>query len=220
MIGDIRPITHPVKYYEKGDRPLEIVTSRQWFVKTIEVRQALLARGRELQWHPPFMQSRYQTGSKGSTATGASAASASSACRSRSGIRSTPRASSHTSRPLLPTEAQLPIDPSTDVPAGYTADQRGQPNGFVGDPDIMDTWATSSLTPQIAGKWEDDPDLFARVFPMDLRPQAHEIIRTWLFYTVARAHYDTTRCPGRRRRSPAGCSIRTARRCPSPRATS
>ena len=59
----------------------------------------------------------------------------------------------------------------------------------------MDTWATSSLTPQIAGKWEDDPDLFARVFPMDLRPQAHEIIRTWLFYTVARAHYEHDSLP-------------------------
>jgi len=51
----------------------------------------------------------------------------------------------------------------------------------------MDTWATSSLTPQIAGGWADDPDLFARVFPMDLRPQAHEIIRTWLFSTIVRA---------------------------------
>ena len=65
--------------------------------------------------------------------------------------------------------------------------QRGEPGGFTGDPDIMDTWATSSLSPQIAAHWEDDPDLFARLFPMDLRPQAHDIIRTWLFYTVLRA---------------------------------
>ena len=91
---------------------------------------------------------------------------------------------------IVATEDQLPIDPSTDVPPGYTADQRDQPNGFTGDPDVMDTWATSSLTPQIAGEWADDPDLFARVFPMDLRPQAHDIIRTWLFYTVARAHLE------------------------------
>ena len=62
----------------------------------------------------------------------------------------------------------------------------------------MDTWATSSLTPQIAGGWEDDPDLFARVFPMDMRPQAHDIIRTWLFSTV-RAHPPRARhaCRGR-----------------------
>ena len=85
------------------------------------------------------------------------------------------------SRPIVPDEARLPIDPSTDVPDAYRADQRGQPNGFVGDPDVMDTWATSSMTPQIAGGWCEDPDLFGRVFPMDLRPQGHDIIRTWLF---------------------------------------
>jgi valyl-tRNA synthetase len=96
---------------------------------------------------------------------------------------------------IVAAESQLPIDPSTDVPPGYRAEQRGQPGGFVGDPDVMDTWATSSLTPQIAGGWEDDPDLFARVFPMDLRPQSHEIIRTWLFYTVARAHFEHDSLP-------------------------
>ena len=64
------------------------------------------------------------------------------------------------------------------------------PGGFIGDPDVMDTWATSSLTPQIACGWEDDPDLFSRVFPMDLRPQAHDIIRTWLFSTVVRSELE------------------------------
>jgi valyl-tRNA synthetase len=99
------------------------------------------------------------------------------------------------SRPLVPDESRLPIDPSTDLPDGYTADQRDQPNGFSGDPDVMDTWATSSLTPQIAGGWLDDPDLFARVFPMDLRPQAHDIIRTWLFDTVLRAELEHQSLP-------------------------
>ena len=88
---------------------------------------------------------------------------------------------------LLPGEDRLPIDPSTDVPEGFRQDQRDRPGGFSGDPDVMDTWATSSLTPQIAGRWEEDPDLFSRVFPMDVRPQAHDIIRTWLFSTVLRA---------------------------------
>ena len=92
--------------------------------------------------------------------------------------------------PLLPEESRLPIDPSTDVPAGYAADQRNQPGGFTGDPDIFDTWATSSMTPQIAGCWEEESDLFARVFPMDMRPQAHDIIRTWLFATMVRSHYE------------------------------
>ena len=97
----------------------------------------------------------------------------------------------------MPDESRLPIDPSTDVPDGYTAEQRNQPGGFIGDPDIMDTWATSSLTPQIVSGWLDDPALFARVFPMDLRPQAHDIIRTWLFDTVLRAHLEHDSLPWR-----------------------
>ena len=90
----------------------------------------------------------------------------------------------------------------------------------MGDPDIMDTWATSSLTPQIAGHWDDDPDLFSRVFPMDLRPQGPEIIRTWLFSTIVRSHYEHDALPW------AHATIngwvlkpRTERRCPSPRET-
>ena len=97
--------------------------------------------------------------------------------------------------PLVPYESHLPIDPSTDVPEGFTEAQRGQPGGFIGDPDVMDTWATSSLTPQIAGKWEDDNDLFARVYPFDVRPQGHDIIRTWLFATMVRSHFEHKTAP-------------------------
>ncbi|HTM02190.1 MAG TPA: valine--tRNA ligase [Vicinamibacterales bacterium] len=187
LIGEPRPITHPVKFYEKGDRPLEIVTSRQWFLKTTDFREELLARGSELKWHPDYMRYRYENWVNGLAGDW---------CISRQRFFGVPfplwyplRAdgSIDYDRPLFPDEAQLPIDPSTDTPAGYSPAQRGAPNGFIGDPDVMDTWATSSLTPQIAGGWLDDPDLFARVFPMDLRPQAHDIIRTWLFDTVLRA---------------------------------
>src|SRR4029079_7657893 len=96
---------------------------------------------------------------------------------------------------LLPDDRQLPIDPSTDVPDGYRAEQRDLPGGFTGDADVMDTWATSSLTPQIAARWEEDPDLFARVFPMDMRPQAHDIIRTWLFTSVLRSELEHDSLP-------------------------
>jgi len=188
--GDPRPITHAVKFYEKGDRPLEIVTSRQWFIKTIEFREALIERGRELKWHPEYMRTRYENWTNGLNGDW---------CVSRQryfGVAfpvwypiSDLGATQH-DHPIAAAEDRLPIDPSTDVPPGYRPEQRGVPGGFVGDPDVMDTWATSSVSPQIVCGWPDDLDLFARTFPMDLRPQAHDIIRTWLFSSVLRSHLE------------------------------
>jgi valyl-tRNA synthetase len=195
LLGEPRPITHPVKFYEKGDRPLEIVTSRQWFIRTMDHKEPLLARGRELRWHPEYMQHRYENWVNGLTGDW---------CVSRQRFFGVPfpvwysvRADGSTdhARVLVPDESRLPVDPSTDVPAGYQADQRDVPGGFTGDPDVMDTWATSSLTPQIAAGWLEDPELFARVFPMDVRPQAHDIIRTWLFSTVLRAQLEHRSLP-------------------------
>src|SRR2546430_12879536 len=94
-------------------------------------------------------------------------------------------------------EEQLPVDPSTDVPDGYGEEQRGRPGGFAGDPDVMDTWATSSLTPQIGGLKSEDEELYSKVFPMEVRPQAHDIIRTWLFVTVLRSDLDERKLPWR-----------------------
>ena len=197
LIGDPRPITHMVKFYEKGDRPLEIVTSRQWFIKTMEFREALLQRGREIQWHPSYMQTRLENWINGLAGDW---------CVSRQRFFGVPfpiwykvrddGTLDYQSR-LLADESRLPVDPSNDVPDGYSPEQRDQPGGFAGDPDVMDTWATSSLTPQIVSRWEDDRDLFPRVFPMDVRPQAHDIIRTWLFSTLLRSEFEHGTVPWR-----------------------
>ena len=190
LLGDPRPITHPVKFFEKGDRPLEIVTSRQWFVATQRLRGALLARSEELSWHPDYMSHRLRTWVEGLSSDWNISRQRFFGVPFPVWYRVLADGSVDHGAPLVPAETQLPIDPSTDIPEGYDEAQRGAPGGFIGDPDVMDTWATSSLTPQIAGRWEDDPDLFDRVFPMDLRPQAHEIIRTWLFTTVVRSELE------------------------------
>jgi valyl-tRNA synthetase len=195
LVGVPRPITHAVKFYEKGDRPLEILTSRQWFIKTIDFREALIARGRALKWHPAYMQTRYENWTNGLNGDW---------CISRQRFFGVPFPVWYPTtddgrvdhaHPIPAGDDRLPVDPSTDTPPGYPGDQRGVPGGFVGDPDVMDTWATSSLSPQIVCGWPDDQDLFTRTFPMDMRPQAHDIIRTWLFDSVLRAHLEHDSLP-------------------------
>ncbi len=190
LIGEPRPITHFVKFYERGDRPLEIVSSPQWYVRTMALRERLLERGRELSWHPDFMRARYESWVEGLTGDWNISRQRFFGVPFPVWYRLDDAGEVMAETLLLPASERLPIDPSTDVPAGFAETDRGRPLGFVGDPDVMDTWATSSLTPQIAGGWLDDPDLFARVFPMDLRPQAHEIIRTWLFSTIVRSELE------------------------------
>jgi valyl-tRNA synthetase len=154
------------------------------------LRDELIERGKELHWYPSYMRQRFESWIEGLNGDW---------LVSRQRYFGVPfpvwypldaRAQPDFDTTLAPSEDILPIDPESDVPLGYTESQRNQPGGFCADPDVMDTWATSSLTPQIACGWEDDPDLFSRTFPMDLRPQAHDIIRTWLFSTVVRSHLE------------------------------
>lgn len=201
MSGEPQPVRHRVKFFEKGDQPLEIVATRQWYLRNggrdQALRECLLGRGRELSWHPPFMHSRYEHWVGGLNGDW---------LISRQRVFGVPlpfwyalnaQGEPDYQQPLLPDERDLPVDPTLDTPPGYAPDQRGQPLGFIGERDIMDTWATSSLTPQIAAGWQEQGSLFDQVYPMDLRPQGHEIIRTWLFSTLVRNHLEQGQTPWR-----------------------
>lgn len=187
MSAPINPIEHPVKFYEKGESPIEFMTHRQWFVRLLDHKAELLAQGEHIEWHPSFMKRRYTNWVEGLNQDW---------CISRQRFFGVPfpvwYPLDHVGQPdyaspIYADTEQLPMDPMSDTPPGFSEDQRGKAGGFIGDPDVMDTWATSSLTPQIASHWVDDPKRHERIFPMDMRPQSHEIIRTWAFYTITKA---------------------------------
>jgi valyl-tRNA synthetase len=199
MIGDPKPITHDVKFFEKGDKPLEIVSTRQWYIRNggrdADLRDRLIALGKDLNFVPDFMRVRFENWVNGLTGDW---------LISRQRFFGVPipvwyaldaNGEANYDAPLVPAIESLPVDPSSDVPAGYTESQRGVAGGFIGEMDIMDTWATSSLTPQLAGGWIDDPEKFAKVFPYDLRPQGQDIIRTWLFSSLLRGEQEHGQLP-------------------------
>lgn len=193
LMDEPRSLTHPVKFYEKGERPLEFVSSRQWFVDILRIKQELIDQGRKIKWIPQHMQTRYEAWVNGLNQDW---------CISRQRFFGVPfpvwykvneYGIADYNQPIYPDISRLPIDPMIDVPEGYTEEQRGQVGGFIGEKDIMDTWATSSLTPQIAMAIAPEGNHIS--LPFDVRPQAHDIIRTWAFYTIMKAYASENTIP-------------------------
>jgi valyl-tRNA synthetase len=197
--GEPEPTQRVANFYEKGDKPLEIVSTRQWYIKNggrdADVRDALVARGDDITWVPGYMQSRYTNWIEGLNGDWLVSRQRFFGIPFPVWYRLDADGEPDYDDPIFAAEDTLPVDPASQAPPGFEESQRGQAGGFVADPDVLDTWATSSLTPQIVCGWERDADLFERTFPMDLRPQAHDIIRTWLFSTVVRSHQEFDQVP-------------------------
>jgi valyl-tRNA synthetase len=173
-------VMQSVRVHERDDTPVEYIVTLQWFVRVLDFKKELLEAGEQVAWHPAHMKSRYWEWVENLGWDW---------CISRQRYFGVPIPVWYCDacgKILLADEEQLPVDPTDQQPpeacdCGSTS--------FTPEEDVMDTWATSSMSPQIVGRWLTDKQLYGKIFPMNLRPQAHEIIRTWAFYTIVKSHH-------------------------------
>jgi len=180
-IDKIEEIEHVVNVHERCGTDIEILMTEQWFIKYLDLKKEMLEWGKKLKWHPAYMKVRYDNWVKGLKWDW-------SISRQRYfGIPIPVWYCKKCKEINLPEEKQLPVDPLKDKPLKKC---KCGSNEFIPEKDVLDTWATSSLTPQLAIELMPK-NLQKRLFPMSLRPQAHDIITFWLFNTVVKnqLHY-------------------------------
>jgi valyl-tRNA synthetase len=175
-----------VPVHERCDTPVNFLVTKQWFIKILDYKEAFLAAADRIRWHPSYMKDRYIQWVENLKWDWLIS-------RQRYfGVPIPVWYCNGCDRVSVAEVEALPVDPMTSQPAAPCPCGNGS---YRPEKDFMDTWATSSLTPQIAGQWGQDDDLYSKVFPMNLRPQSHEIIRTWVFYTIVKSHHHFSQIP-------------------------
>jgi len=184
LLAKQKQITHAVNVHERCGTEIEYVKSKQWFIKYLDLKKDMLKWGKQLKWHPPHFISRYNNWIKGLQWDWLIS-------RQRYfGIPFPVWYCQNCGEVITAKEKDLPVDPLQDKPPVKKC-PKCKGNKFLPEKDVMDTWATSSLTPRLA--IELMPQLLQKkLYPMSLRPQAHDIITFWLFNTVVKSnlHYN------------------------------
>ncbi|MEO7019121.1 MAG: valine--tRNA ligase [Ktedonobacteraceae bacterium] len=180
------PVPQSVRVHERCDTPVEYLVAQQWFIRVLDFKPQLLQAGEQIEWQPAHMHTRYREWVENLGWDW---------CISRQRYFGVPFPLWYCRQcgaVILADEAHLPLDPTTQQPSSACACGS---TDFTPEEDVMDTWATSSMSPQIAGRWFAEPELYERVFPFALRPQSHEIIRTWAFDTIVKSFHHFGKLP-------------------------
>lgn len=173
----LQKIKHSAGVHERCSTPIEILPLQQWFVKILSNKDKFIEIANKINWYPNYMKKRYIQWVENLKWDW---------CISRQRFLGIPVPvwySKKTNEIILPDENQLPVDPKIDLPKGYTK------KDIIPDYEVLDTWFTSALTPKINDMWRKNQKIKTALLPMNLRPQAHDIIRTWTFYTIVKSDY-------------------------------